>query len=129
VLVEQANKLNNQIFTGEDGVSYNILRLVEWASKNYEIKDISVDRLRHEFKTHWQLSDEPDGSPEFVKRAFESEDYPIVVQKTKAGKLHVMDGRHRAWKAIKTHKRTIKGYIIPINKLPKEAIDFEEQSL
>lgn len=125
MLAEQANRLDNQVFTDDDGVAYNILRLVEWASRNCTLESINLERLRHEFRTGRQRSDEPDGSPEFVARAMIAEDFPIVVQKAKTGRLWVMDGRHRLWKAFHKKQRAIKGYVIPIEQMPVDAMDFD----
>lgn len=106
---------------GPDRVAYNILELVRWAEQNCKLKRIPTKDLVHEFEGDNQ-SEEPDGSPEFLERASQSEDYPIVIQRDIFGVLRVMDGRHRLCKALTLDRPYIEGYIIPVEDLPVEAI-------
>lgn len=126
MLEEQVEILNNQLFRGEDGLPYNILRLVRWAEQNCEVREIPVERLVHEFYTGDQRSDEEDGSEDFVERALATEDFPLLIQETEDGTLWVMDGRHRLWKHIyHDGKTSVSAYVIPVKDLPPEAVDDE----
>lgn len=126
MLAAQFELLNNQLFTSEDGVSYNILRLVKWAEQNCYVQYVPVSRLIHEFESGGQRSDEEDGSQEFVERALATEDFPLVIQQTREGKMWVMDGRHRLWKHIFLDGRDhVQAYVIPVEDLPSEAVDEE----
>lgn len=123
MLPEQEDYLRTQLFIGDDGVEYDILELVRWAEENCEVQEIPTDDLIHEFDGDAQRSVEPDGSPEFVRRAINAGDYPIIVQKRASGDCWVMDGRHRLWKRIFLDKRrTIQGYVISESELPDDAI-------
>lgn len=124
MLPEQEDYLRTQLFISDDGVEYNILELVKWAEENCDVQDISTDTLLHEFDGDEQRSVEPDGSPEFVRRAIDAEDFPIIVQRKRSGDCWVMDGRHRLWKRIfLDRRRTIRGYVIAESELPEGAID------
>lgn len=122
MLTEQAEYLSNQCFSGENGATYCVLKLVLWAKKHCNLKYIPVSSLLHEFSDPGNYSDEPDGSPEFIERALSSQNYPILVQETLGGKLMIMDGRHRLYKCYVTDKKAIPGYVIPEESMPESCL-------
>ena len=57
--------------------------------------------------------EERPGTKEFIKRGNAADlKYPIIVFKLKSGKLLIMDGVHRLWKAKDAGDETIKGHIL-----------------
>lgn len=121
MLPAQAEFLGSQCFIGDDGVPYCVLKLVLYAQAHYRPVRLATCELAHEFESGAR-SNEPDGSPEFVERALAAEDYPLLVQLDREGGYHVMDGRHRLWKALHEGRRYVDAFVIPIQELPESAV-------
>ena len=79
------------------------------------VEEISVEELKPHLLT-W------DGDDEEVEK-IESADlqYPILIFVNDDGNLiSIIDGHHRAQKAVRKGLETIKAKVIPINSLPKD---------
>jgi len=86
--------------------------------KDKRVYNIPIKRVIHELKpTKWERGEERPGTKEFIKRANKADlKYPIIVFRGKAGKLFVMDGVHRIWKANKDKRKTIKAHILTLKQ-------------
>lgn len=104
--------------------SYDVKKLVEWAKKNYPKQLVQIDRLEEAAAT--TKTDEPWGSPEFHRRAMESElKYPLLVVQHPDDDLHVADGMHRLYKHLIIGDVRIPAYVIPSEKLPESALLYQ----
>lgn len=101
-----------------DGVGYDVPKLTYFAEDNYPAIDIPLKDLT------MSKSDEKHGSKEFKKHAkkVKHKVFPIVTVSRNDGTLQIADGNHRAWRAAEEGELTIKGYIIPQDELPTNAI-------
>ena len=84
------------------------------ATEDIPVVDISVEELKPHLLT-W------DGDEDEIKK-IESADlqYPILIFVNDDGNLiSIIDGHHRAQKAVRNELETIKAKIIPINSLPE----------
>lgn len=73
-------------------------------------------RLLHNLNT--MRTDDGVGSDGFVERALATDcRWPILVFREKDGKLHVLDGTHRLWKAKHYGRTKISGRIVPLKDL------------
>ena len=108
---------HGQVYT-LDGVGYDVPKLTYYAQDNYPAVDIPL------FDLMMSKSDEKHGSKEFKKHAkkVNHKEFPIVVVLRNDGKLQIADGNHRAWRAADEGEETIKGYVIPQDELPSDAI-------
>ena len=128
---------------GKKDIEANVGDMVKFAKK-YDIEDIEVSKLQH--KGAWREDSykktgmvKPEGVDKWMKykdlslkqkKEFEDEinttidksnlKYPIIVAKSKKGKLTILDGNHRVEKAHKLGKTTIKAYVIPEEDVLKE---------
>lgn len=118
--IEDLKLIGNQCFT-LDGQHYDVLLTLYRAEDlGIPVTDILISQLAHEFDGT-EKSDEPDGSPEFVKRALATKPFPILVLEDRVGILHVVDGRHRLWKERAAGNSTIRGRILPVADVPEAA--------
>jgi ParB-like chromosome segregation protein Spo0J len=85
------------------------------ATEDISVEDISVEELKPHLLT-W------DGDEDEVKKIDSSDlQYPILIFVNDDGKfISIIDGHHRAQKAVRKGLETIKAKIIPINSLPKD---------
>lgn len=118
---DQAEYLRHHIYLGGDGAFYDILRLILWAEKSCIIQELYVEDLMLSYEDG--SSEEPDGSAEFIDRALQTEDYPLLVTDLGEGDYELIDGRHRFWKALHLGQTTVKCYLIP-EDLPIAALYF-----
>ncbi len=107
-----------------DGVGYDVPKLTYFAEENYPAIDIPLKDLT------MSKSDEKHGSKEFKKHAkkVKHKVFPIVTVSRNDGILQIADGNHRAWRAAEEGELTIKGYIIPQDELPTDAIVDDENT-
>jgi ParB-like nuclease domain len=83
-------------------------------------EDISVERVSvEELKPHllsWDGDEE-----EIIKIDSADLQYPILIFVDNDGEfISIIDGHHRAQKAVRKGLKTIKAKVIPINNLPKD---------
>lgn len=128
---------------GKKEIEMKISDLVEFAKK-YDIEDIDLDKLHH--KGLWKDDTwkkggvlKPAGSDKWLKWKDLSDEqkkdmeeevkttidranlkYPIIIAKSKRGKMTIVDGNHRVEKAYKLGKDTIKARVIPDEDLLKK---------
>jgi len=108
------NTLVNSILESVKRESLPTIQVLYDYVKDKPVHDISIKKLLHELKpTPWEKGEERPGTKEFIKRAKATNlKYPIIVFKINSGKLLIMDGVHRIWKANEAGHKTIKGYIL-----------------
>jgi hypothetical protein len=85
------------------------------ATEDIPVKRIPVKKLKPHLLT-W------DGDEDEIKKIDKSDlQYPILIFVDNDGKfISIIDGHHRAQKAVRKGLETIKAKIIPINSLPKD---------
>lgn len=109
-----------------DGRRYRVDLLYAFAEASAEPEEIPITSLRYGLE-HTNL-DEPRWSPEFIKRARESDlSYPILVVMDSKKRLWVADGNHRVGKAIMQGLNAISGYVVRERDLPEKAIEPREE--
>jgi len=105
--------LHDTSWENDEGDKITLMDLLN-ATENIPVMDIPVEELKPHLLT-W------DGDADEVKK-IESADlqYPILIFVNDDGNLiSIIDGHHRAQKAVRNELETIKAKIIPINSLPK----------
>jgi len=97
-----------------DGNKVTLIDLLS-ATKDIPVENISVEELKPHLLT-W------DNDKEEIKKIDKADlQYPILVFVDNDGEfISIIDGHHRAQKAVRKGLETIKGKIIPINSLPKD---------
>ena len=85
------------------------------ATKDMPVKKVSVNKLKKHLLT-W------DGDEDEIKKIDSADlQYPILIFVDNNGKfISIIDGHHRAQKAVRRGLKTIKAKIIRINSLPKD---------
>ena len=85
------------------------------ATKDIPIKNISVEKLKPKLLS-W------DGDKEEIAKIEKADlQYPILIFVDNDGEfISIIDGHHRAQKAVRKGLETIKAKVIPINSLPKD---------
>ena len=106
--------LHDTSWTDEEGNKITLMDLLD-ATQDIPIKKISVKTLKPYLLT-W------DGDEEEIKKIEKAElKYPILIfVNDKGGIISIIDGHHRAQKAVRKGLKTIKGKLIPINSLPNK---------
>ena len=101
--------LHDTSWENEEGEKITLMDLLN------ATEDISVEELKPHLLT-W------DGDEDEVKKIDSSDlQYPILIFVNDDGKfISIIDGHHRAQKAVRKGLETIKAKIIPINSLPKD---------
>lgn len=111
----EMHSFHGQTWSGDDGVEYDVPKLVDWARRVTKVVDVLIADL-----VGGGGSDEPDDSPEFAARAALSDlNYPILVGRDRSGRLHVMDGRHRVHKAVNQKRDAVPAFIVNLDDLPE----------
>ena len=97
-----------------DGQKITLIDLLD-VTEDIPVKKLSVKKLKPHLLT-W------DGDEEEIKKIEKADlKYPILIfVNDKGGFISIIDGHHRAQKAVKKGLRTIKGKLIPINSLPNK---------
>jgi len=87
----------NSIYEDSQG-RWRVGQLVRYAEDHTTAERIPLSKLLHNLRSI--EADEPVGSEEFIERALRADRrYPIIVCREPRGKLTVLDGLHRIWKA------------------------------
>ena len=106
--------LHDTSWENEEGDKITLMDLLN-VTEDIPVKKISVDDLKPHLLT-WN-------GDENEIRKIEKADlrYPILIFVTDKGEfISIIDGHHRAQKAVKKGMKTIKAKLIPINSLPKD---------
>ena len=110
----QTEGLYDTFWENEEGNKITLMDLLN-ATEDIPVENISVEALKPHLLT-W------DGDEDEIKK-IESADlqYPILIFVDNGGKfISIIDGHHRAQKAVRKGLETIKAKVIPINSLPKD---------
>ncbi len=110
----QTEGLYDTSWENEEGNKITLMDLLN-ATEDIPVENISVEALKPHLLT-W------DGDEDEIKK-IESADlqYPILIFVDNGGKfISIIDGHHRAQKAVRKGLETIKAKVIPINLLPKD---------
>ena len=105
--------LHDTFWQNEEGDKITLLDLLN-ATEDLPVEEVPVEELKPRLLT-W------DGDEDEVKK-IESADlqYPILIFVNDDGEfISIIDGHHRAQKAVRKGLETIKAKVIPINSLPK----------
>ena len=106
--------LHDTSWENEEGDKITLIDLLN-ATEDIPVSEISVEELKQHLLT-W------DGDENEIKK-IESADlqYPILIFINDDGEfVSIIDGHHRAQKAVRKGLETIKAKVISINSLPKE---------
>jgi len=120
-LLEDSNKeepmnegLHDTSWQNDDGDKVTLLDLLN-ATEDIPVKNIPVEKIKSKLLT-W---DEDDEEVNKIEKA--DLQYPILIFVDDNNKfISIIDGHHRAQKAVRHKLKTIKAKIIPINSLPKD---------
>jgi hypothetical protein len=111
---EQNEGLYDTSWENEGGDKITLIDLLN-ATEDIPVKNISVDKLKPKLLT-WD-----DDDKEITKIEKADLQYPILIFVDDNNKfISIIDGHHRAQKAVKQKLKSIKAKIIPINSLPKK---------
>jgi len=106
--------LHDTSWENNEGDKITLMDLLN-ATKDIPVSNMSVEELKPHLLT-W------DGDEDEIKK-IESADlqYPILIFVDNDGEfISIIDGHHRAQKAVRKGLKTIKAKVIPINDLPKD---------
>ena len=105
--------LHDTSWENDEGNKITLLDLLN-ATEDIPVQKISVEELKPHLLT-W------DGDEEEIKKIEKSDlQYPILIFVEDDGSfISIIDGHHRAQKAVRRGLKRIKAKIIPINSLPK----------
>jgi hypothetical protein len=106
--------LQDTSWTDDDGDKITLLDLLD-ATQDIPVEKLSVEELKPHLLT-W------DGDEEEIEKIERADlNYPILVFVNDEGDIiSIIDGHHRAQKAVRKGLETIKGKLIPISSLPKK---------
>ena len=106
--------LHDTSWENEEGDKITLMDLLN-ATEDIPVEKISVEELKPHLLT-W------DGDEEEIKKIDGADlQYPILIFVNDEGEfISIIDGHHRAQKAVRKGLETIKAKIIPINSLPKD---------
>ena len=120
--------LHDTSWENDKGDKVTLIDLLD-ATEDIPVKNIPVEKIKSKLST-WD-----DDDKEVAKIEKADLQYPILIFVDDDGKfISIIDGHHRAQKAVKHELKTIKAKIIPINSLPKNFkkvfghLDKQEQS-
>jgi uncharacterized protein (DUF1015 family) len=106
--------LHDTSWENEEGDKITLMDLLN-ATEDIPVRNVSVEELKPHLLS-W------DGDEDEVRK-IESADlqYPILIfVNDEGGFITIIDGHHRAQKAVRRGLETIKAKVIPINSLPKD---------
>jgi hypothetical protein len=111
---EMKDGLHDTSWENDEGDKITLIDLLN-ATEDIPVERISVEELKPYLLT-W------DGDEDEVKKIDKADlQYPILIFVDNDGKfISIIDGHHRAQKAVRKRLETIKAKIIPINSLPKD---------
>ena len=106
--------LHDTSWTDDDGDRITLLDLLD-ATQDIPVQKLSVEELKPYLLT-W------DGDEEEIKKIEKADlNYPILVfVNDEGGIISIIDGHHRAQKAVRKGLETIKGKLILISSLPNK---------
>ena len=106
--------LHDTSWQNDEGDKITLMDLLN-ATEDIPVEEISVEELKPHLLT-W------DGDEDEVKKIDSSDlQYPILIFVDNDGEfISIIDGHHRAQKAVRKELETIKAKVIPINSLPKD---------
>ena len=105
--------LHDTSWENDEGDKVTLINLLD-ATEDIPVKNIPVDKIKSKLLT-WD-----DDDKEVAKIEKADLQYPILIFVDDDGKfISIIDGHHRAQKAVRHKLKTIKAKIIPINSLPK----------
>jgi hypothetical protein len=109
----QKEGLHDTFWENDEGDRITLIDLLD-ATKDIPIKKIPIEKLKSKLLS-W------DGDEDEIKKIDKADlQYPILIFVEDDGSfISIIDGHHRAQKAIRKGLETIKAKIIPINSLPK----------
>jgi uncharacterized protein (DUF1015 family) len=105
--------LHDTSWQNEEGDEITLMDLLN-ATQDIPVSDFSVEELKPHLLS-W------DGDEDEVKKIDSADlQYPILIFVNDDGNfISIIDGHHRAQKAVRMGLDTIKAKVIPINSLPK----------
>jgi hypothetical protein len=111
---EQKEGLHDTSWQNDEGDKITLMDLLN-ATEDIPVENISVEELKPHLLT-WG------GNEEESKKIDKADlQYPILIFVEDNGKfISIIDGHHRAQKAVRKGLKTIKAKVIPINSLPKD---------
>jgi len=102
-----------------NGQSYSVPKLAKWSQDNIKPVSISIDQIQREYISSKDLFIDVKEEEEWFKRSMNANlMFPILLFRQQDGKLDIIDGNHRVWKAWKTGVKEIKAYIFDSNNIP-----------
>ena len=106
--------LHDTSWQNDEGDKITLMDLLN-ATEDIPVEEISVEELKPHLLT-W------DGDEDEVKKIDSADlQYPILIFVDNDGEfISIIDGHHRAQKAVRKELETIKAKVIPINSLPKD---------
>ena len=106
--------LHDTSWENDEGDKVTLIDLLD-VTKDIPVKNFPVEKIKSKLLT-WDDDDE-----EVAKIEKADLQYPILIFVDDDGKfISIIDGHHRAQKAVKHKLKTIKAKLIPINSLPKD---------
>ena len=106
--------LHDTSWENDEGDKVTLIDLLD-ATEDIPVKNIPVDKIKSKLLT-WD-----DDDKEVAKIEKADLQYPILIFVDDDGKfISIIDGHHRAQKAVRHKLKTIKAKLIPINSLPKD---------
>jgi hypothetical protein len=106
--------LHDTSWENDEGDKITLIDLLN-ATEDIPVRKISVEELKPHLLS-W------DGDEDEVKKIEKADlQYPILIFVNDDGEfITIIDGHHRAQKAVRRGLETIKAKVIPINSLPKD---------
>jgi len=106
--------LHDTSWQNEEGDKITLMDLLD-ATQDIPVKEYSVEELKPHLLT-W------DGDEDEIRKIEKADlQYPILIFVNDDGEfISIIDGHHRAQKAVRKGLETIKAKVIPINSLPKK---------
>ena len=106
--------LNDTSWENDEGDKITLMDLLN-ATEDIPVERVSVEELKPHLLT-WDVDED-----EIKKIDSADLQYPILIFVDNNGKfISIIDGHHRAQKAVRRGLETIKAKVIPINDLPKD---------
>ena len=106
--------LNDTSWENDEGDKITLTDLLN-VTKDIPVKKISLNKIKSKLLT-WD-----DDEKEITKIEKSNLQYPILIFVDDNNKfISIIDGHHRAQKAVRHKLKTIKAKLIPINSLPKD---------
>ena len=106
--------LNDTSWENDEGDKITLTDLLN-VTKDIPVKKISLNKIKSKLLT-WD-----DDDKEIAKIEKSNLQYPILIFVDDNNKfISIIDGHHRAQKAVRHKLKTIKAKLIPINSLPKD---------